>query len=430
MDGIRAFAIGWDLDHPQIQSSSFADAPKLNRADVVFLATSAMEEFWQHAVGEQLPMFRSPAREHAAWDDLLGRIGELKQMIKRGGLLVCRLDRPRRRCAVRCPPSRGGFPKVAEIDAYAALGGAHKGLKLLADQRIAVEPADLEPGTPMHPFAAYVGHFFWELAPRLAVAKAPGDAVVLAQAASGEPVALAWPGCVALPRLALDEPRREAWALLRGAAETLKKPWPEELLQGEGSHLHRSFPLPGLDQLVSRENQLERQIADLRRQRLEVSRLRCDLESLWGLVQPTGHEQLKRAVVVALELLGFLVRGAESGESDSLVIHSPELDAAGTVLLAGKRQEKPDGSTTLRWPKRALGPATKFYLFVGSEDPHADPLEVPLAGEVIRNGGCIVPTAELLEAVRTSLGKPGLSKHTLRLALAERTGLYQLAEPQ
>jgi len=185
-----------------------------------------------------------------------------------------------------------------------------------------------------------------------------------------------------------------------------------------------------LEQLVTREQQLGQSIAELEQQRLEVCRRRGEMESLWGLVQPTGRDQLRRSVVVALEFLGFLVRGDGSEDSGSLVIHSGELNAAGVVLFTGDDLGKTGGPQAIRWPSIATGSATKFYLFLGSENPGGNPLETPLAAQVIRTGGCVVPTAVLLEAVRIALGNPGLSKQTLRRSLAERTGVYQLAEPE
>lgn len=430
MDAIKSFAIGWELDHPEIQSTSFAEAPKLGRADVVFLGVSAMEQFWRLAPGDEIGLFRSVEREKAAWDNLVRRVGELRQMIRRGGLLVCRLERPGRACTVRWPPSSSAFPKTNEIDGYQALAGVHKHLKALAGARMFLEPADVEVVSPSHPFSAYVGQFFWELMPTVGWPAPPGDVEVLAQAGTGEAVAAAWPGCVALCPLALSDPRREAHVLLRAAYELLEKPPPQSLEAADPAQLARVFPLPGLEELNRRELHLAKSIAELKRQRLEVTRRRSELESLWGLARPTSREQLRRVVAAALEMLGFTVRGDLGDEPGYLVIHSSEVDAAGAVLLHDRKRDTLAQPPAMRWPTGPAGPATKFYLFLGSTNPMENPLEFPPAGEVVRSGGCVVPTRELLETVRTCLGNPRLSKQAIRKALAEGTGIYQLAAPE
>lgn len=415
-------SFGWDLADPRVAVVDPQGGDAWNSADAVFISASAVAELWREldrklvdgSKGKAKTPKPSAEREQAAWNRVAMFARNLRRVLRRGGLVICRLDAVSARIKIRFPPISKCFPDGAGIDNYLALSVVHAGLAEWSAPSEAAG-ARLEVTDAHSPWAAYLSGQAGELAPVVALEAHSGTSAVLARDEIGRTLAAADSQVVVLPPLAHPDPVREAELLIDAAmrARSLRE-----------AELPGVLPAPAaadLERLRLEERRLDDQIERLRREREGVRRALRQREQLGNLMQSADSSQFAAAVAQALAILGMPVRGPESlvlAGSQVVVEAVP----SGIDPVAGSNYVV---SGRVRRPKR---PAAGERML---ESPRTLRLVAEGPGEAARSpvgaGETVVPASELLQAALAVLASPedDTLRTRIRQSLHETSGIYR-----
>lgn len=420
--------LGWELVHARIISATIDDLDALAQADVMFLSIDCIGEIWARAIGEPVRSFRSASLERDAWERLSGLIRVLRQLIERGGRIVCRLDLPTSSCQVRERPNDPWFPAGSELNPYQALAGVDPAFAAIATEVGQLETSELYVAESDHPLADYLEDFAAELVPRIGFKQKPEGASCLAQTSAAYAVALAWEKLVFLPASQGLDPRDDARVLM----ETVERWIGDRAIDTSvaAASTGSDVQIPGLDQLARMERELTKRIHDLELQRDSLRRQRAARERLWRLMQVTNREEFRTSVTQALEVLGLPVVDDEQ---------TPGVAFEGQVEMLPNALRNESGFI-LRGRLQRGRRSSRHLVFHAPHSSHADRLSIqessarssrhparPLIDRAERMEETLVPISELLEAVTVVLMSPPdeLLIARIRQSLADCTGLYR-----
>lgn len=420
--------LGWELAHPRITSAAIDNPDALAQTDVLFLAIDCVGDIWARAIGEPVRSFRSASLERDAWQRLLGLVRALRQLIERGGRIVCRLDLPTSSCQVRERPNDPRFPTGNELNPYLALAGVHPAFAAIAASVGQLETSELYLAGSDHPLADYLQDFAAELVPQVALKEKPEGASCLAHTSAGFAVALAWESLVFLPASQGLDPHDDARVLL----ETVER-WIGDRAASSPKTAAVSgteSQVPGLDQLARMEREITQRIHDLELQRDSLRRQRAARERLWRLMQITTGEEFRTSVTQALEVLGLPVVDDEQTPGVVLEGHVEMLPGAlrneSGFILRGRLQRgrRTNRRLTFHAPHSA-SPGIQSNQ-EASARASRNPAR-PLIDRAERLDETLVPISELLEAVTVVLMSPPDEPLIARIrqSLADCTGLYR-----
>ncbi len=331
---MRALALGWELEGPDLVSADFASADSLASFDVVLIDPLPLPLLWQ-PYAELAPDGSHrlhPGRDlglSRALEKLFGlRQKELEDLLRGGGILVVRVRAPDEGVVIEGSPPR-------RLDSYAFLpraslvSGPHhlslpQGLKFVPRRG-----RDLQVVEPFHPFSPYLAKF----APQgyeAALASALGTPLaafgrILAQNRVGDPLALDLPfglgRILFLPAFPGAE-GREAWELLRpGLAALLDLPLPQS-----APPWLSEYELPGERELRKLWEEIFQEKERLARREEELNVAQRGFDLFKALLYPRGKGALIQGAEAAFSRLGFKVTKiastaflAESPEENFLV---------------------------------------------------------------------------------------------------------------
>lgn len=405
MPALNVASIGWDLDHAAVQAVEVDGTVSLARADAAFLAVDAVSQLWRRAVGEPVRSFRAATLEHEAWQKLSSLIGELRRLLARGGLLVCRLDVPSSLCRVVVRPSDPHFPPGSELNAYHAVATVHPLLATLAVSLGQLPDAEWYPASTDHPLLSCLRGFGGRAVPLVAATALPPNVTRLGFSATGHAVAVASDQVACLPGFVGVDPRdeaRELYAAVRSWHErrTAAVPIPET----PNSPAATSRPIP-------------RAIVPI------TPHARVPAESLVSPVRVLRDTDVRDSVTQSLAALGFATTEHASADNTWMpteVERLPEvLGQPAGYLLHGKLQID-----------AARQRAVTFFSAAVESASEADSLDGPsrlLIERARRAGRALVPVRDLERAVDAlHMGTFDLTvAGQLRRSLTECVGLYR-----
>lgn len=463
-------SIGWELADPRVADLRDADSwqgDAWNSVDLLFLSTRAIAGLWSElSPGDQPKLFptgkeraqKSPSakplpqegviskprkkssavREQAAWNRAAVFARNLRRLLRRGGLLICRLDSPTPRVKIRFPPLSKCFPDGKSIDSYLALSVVHATLAEWS-MPLAVEAPRLTLVDADSPWSDYLRGQAGEVAPVAAILAESNTAAVLARDGEGRILAAADSQVVLLPPLATPDPQREVELLLDAALRA------RSLRQSSAPRAMPAEAAADLERLRLHERRLDEQIERLRRERESVRRALRQREQLGDLIASVDASQFAAAVAQALAILGMAVRGADAtltspsrlSADSQLVVEAipspsslaPSPSAVGTEesaasyvvsgrLRRSKRSAAPVGTHAGDRPARRLRMVTE-----SAGDPE---WEETASGEA----ETVVPARELFQAAMAVLASPedDTLPARIRQSLHETHGVYRFAE--
>lgn len=212
--------LGWQLDHAAIEALDLSETARIAHCDALFLAVGSVSELWQHAVGHPVRSFRSSAHEQQCWQGLAALNQQLRRLIRRGGVVLVRLDCPEDKCRITCRPDDPRLPVGSPVDVYDALSSADPLLAAVARGRRLFSDPPLGPLTTTtaedvrQTFLPYLQQASHHAFASLSLADIEGLAQPLLTTAAGDCVAAASGQVVLLPPLGMLDSRQEASCLL------------------------------------------------------------------------------------------------------------------------------------------------------------------------------------------------------------------------
>lgn len=313
ISAVRALALGWNLEGPDLTVAEFPEAESLASFDAVLVDPLPLPGLWQ-PFAELSPdgtLRLHPGRDlglsRALEKLFLLRQKEVEDLLAAGGILVVRVRPADEGVVIEGHPPR-------RLDGYSFLpkaslvSGPHhlslpQGLKFLPRRG-----PDLQVIDHLHPLAPYLSRFsgYSYEAVLVAALGAPLSAFgrVLAQNRVGDVLSLDLPvgqgRIIFLPAFSGAE-GWEAWELLRPALATLLNlPLPE----GAPRWLE-NYRLPGEEELYRRQEELRREKERLARIEEELNATHRELATFKALLYPRGKKALVRAAHLAFLRLGF-----------------------------------------------------------------------------------------------------------------------------
>ena len=436
----RLLSVDWRLDHPSIEREEFFGRSSLSGADAVFLDPQTISYRWTADIGPGGDGIRrtDPHRDRglgrtlAAW--MVRRRAEAGDLLlKRGGLLICRLrtrGEPLEIASAEGPPERldrySWLPSVSLVDRQHQFSFPANGRFV---SRHGTDVVFEESGSP---FEDYLRRFDGRLvydAVYQDLLSTPIDrfATVLARNRVGDVLALEIPcdegRLVLVPSVAGVAPSQEAMALLEAVEKATLRPafasTPDWL---------PAYTLPGEEELVDELAGLRKRHAALAAKIDEISGRLEDRTRIKRMLYTRGRFSLHPAAADAFRALGFDVEPA----GELLDLRSDEGDA-----LAGVAATERDavGLTPYRRLLRAVdrsvteGEGGRKGILVVSGSRELDPKRRPtqFAPEVLRGcqaqGFCLMTTYQLLKlAQRVLAGAPDAERAGLRRLLLECDG--------
>lgn len=328
---MRALALGWELEGPDLTLADFPSAESLASFDAVLIDPLSLPPLWQ-PYAELAPdgSYRLHPGRDLGLSRALEKLFTLRQrevedlLFRAGGILVVRV-----RAADEGVLIEGNPPR--KLDSYSFLpkaslvSGPHhlalpQGLRFMArrgtDVRVLAE---------LHPLAPYLARFS-SLGYEAVLTSALGSPLsafgrVLAQNRVGDPLALDLP--VGLGRVLFlpafpGAEGRAAWDLLRpGIAALLDFPLPQT-----APDWLKNYDLPGEEKLRGLWEELAREKERLARREEEIRAAQKELEIFKALLFPRGKTALVLAARAAFFRLGFGV--GDLGEPTSFIAESSE----------------------------------------------------------------------------------------------------------
>ena len=440
---IRSLALDWRLDAPSIQRDGFFGQPSLCAVDAVFIDPKTIPTHWSRDVSlgpdghrrTHTGQDRGFGKTISAW--MMRRRQEASDLlIRRGGILVCRLhgrgesleiidgDGPGERI------DRWSFlPNISLVDRQHQLTFPSNG-RFLPRRGEDVVLADSG-----HPFEAYLAEFEGQIvydAVYQDVLSTPIErfATVLARNRVGDAVALSIPydegRLILLPPIEGVSPSREAAVLLDAVEAMVSRPtWaasPDWL---------PSYPLPGEDGLADEVVSLQERRDALYAKLEEVSGQLSEKTAPKRMLYTKGRFSFVEAVGDGLRALGFDVNPSgdvleiSSEEGDGLVVAEATDEAAVGLPAYRRLRDAVDQSVTDGEPHR------KGILIVSGSlalDPKRRPTQY--ADGVLRGceaqGFCLATSYELFKIARRALGdRTKKGKADLRKKLLEADGVFR-----
>ena len=417
---IRALALDWALDHPQLHRDEFFGRYSLSAFDVVLVDPLPISRRWTAEIAPDPDGVRrtDPRRDRgfgrtlAAW--LKRRRIEADDLLTRGGgLLVCRLrtrGEPLEIVGSDAPPEgidrTSWLPAVSLVDRHHQLTFPTNGRFL---PRRGEDVVFEESG---HPFEDYLrefsGHVVYDAVYQdLMSTPIERFATVLARNRVGDVVALSVPfgegRLILVPSIEGVSPSREANALLDAARRLAVRPAfsaTPDWLPG--------YPLPGEDGLVD-------ELASLidRRDALsaKVDEVRGNLEERTGpkrILYTKGRFSFLPAVGDAFAAIGFSVDASDpvlslsSEEGDALVVAEASEEAKIGLPAYRRLRDAVDQTVT-------DGDSHKKGILVVSGSRELDPKRrsTQFSDEVLRGcrgqGFCLVSSYQLFKLVQRAM---------------------------
>jgi hypothetical protein len=422
-------AFGWELADPRVAAANLADADLWNSADAVFLSTRAVATLWSELApkseGAKTRKKPSAVREQIAWNRVAVFVRNLRRLLRRGGLLVCRLDPPTERVKVRFPPLNKCFPDGKAIDSYVALSAVHAMLAEWSSPRLAGE-ARLEALEAGSPWSGYLQVLAGDFAPAVAIDPQSNTSAVLARDPLGRVLAAADSQVVLVPPLAVPQPEREAELLVEAAlrARSLREAAAPRAVPAEAA--------ADIERLRQDERRLDEQIERLRRERETVRRSLRQREQLGNLIAGADASQFAAAVAQALAILGMSVRGSDSADALRIAAEGPLVVEAipaavspgeGSYVVSGRLRRAPRTSGGAAGASPEI-PARKLRLVMESAG------ELGRTGMEVGSAETVVPARELFQAAMAVLASPedDTLRMRIRQSLHETSGIYRFAQ--
>ncbi|MGD9646405.1 MAG: hypothetical protein AB7U73_11890 [Pirellulales bacterium] len=440
----RIVALGWQLEAFEIAPLAVTVdddrgveivAEAIGTAGAVLLSCAAISRIWDRAVGES-PRFRSAVHEEESWRRLVRLLSALRQLLDRGGALVCRLDLPSPACSVARPLEHPLFPQRERIDCYDALAVVHPLLAELAKQRVAIAEGGIELGDVGHAASRYLAEFHWSIAPAIGWQDAPSVGQALAHTPGGLPVAVVAEQLVLLPRLGRQDPAVEAITLLEmlDSLAIPAAPRPTVPTARKSSDRRSAIPkalgVPRFEALVRQEAELAERIAALETKRAALATRRELAERFWLDPAPSDEGQtLVERVERLMSVLGFL--GPQG--RPLWTIDSPG-DSAGDPPGAQQHGEAADppftaGSISVD-TDRPL-PVVWFNLTAphGGSTPDDEAMLLAARNLAAKVDGIVVPVTELGRAAAALLLAGGNEEvaRAIRRSLANAQGVFRFS---
>ncbi|MEZ6070755.1 MAG: hypothetical protein R3C10_10895 [Pirellulales bacterium] len=184
------------------------------------MAVGCVAQLWRRAIGHPVRGFRSSAHEQQCWQALAALDQQLRRLLRRGGVIVLRLDRPEDSCRMNCRPDDPRLPVGSPIDVYDALASTSPVLATLARRRYLLDEElrgpwqSTDDGRLRDLFAPYLAEARRFAFPCLAFEVDEWLAAPLLTTPAGACVSAASDGVLLLPPLGMSDPRREATCLL------------------------------------------------------------------------------------------------------------------------------------------------------------------------------------------------------------------------
>jgi hypothetical protein len=436
-------AIGWRLTHPQVREADFFEGPSLASVDAVFIDPAGLSDRWTHDVPlERDGVRRTYVESDQGFGRLLARVMAKRRseaadlLVKRGGLIVCRLH-----------PRGDPLEVVAQgnvidrIDRFSwlpttSLVDRQHQLAFPANTRfVPRRGSDVVLEGTGDPFERCLEGFeermtYHAVYEDLLSTPVSRFARVLARNRVGDIVALCMPfeegRLVLLPSVRDVSPAQEAAALVRAVSEYALRPAytpVPDWLPG--------YPLPG-------EEAVRDELHGLRERRetlsLKIDEVEARLEEIarYGRMLYTGGRfALLPVVADAFRVLGF---GVEEGRGD-LVLRSDAGDAIGVVYATDRPAVDLTPYQRLLGAvdeARTSGEGPSKGILVVSASRGLDPRHRPtqFTPQVLRGcksqGFCLLTTYDLFKLVRRALGAKGdKARADLRRGLLECDGEYR-----
>ena len=438
--GYRLLSVDWRLDHPSIEREEFFGRSSLAGSDAVLLDPLGISDRWTSDVapGGDGTRRTDPRRDRGFGRTLSAWMGRRRAeaedlLLKRGGLLVCRLrtrGEPLEISSGEDPPERidrlSWLPSVSLVDRQHQFSFPSNG------RFVPRHGADVVFEGSGSPFEGYLRRFEGRLvydAVYQDLLSTPIDrfATVLARNRVGDVVALEIPfdegRLILVPPLTGVAPSQEAVALLEAVERAAERP----AFASEPDWLP-AYPVPGEEGLVDELAGLRERHATLSAKIEEVSDRLGEKTRIKRLLYTRGRFALLPAAVDAFRALGFDVEQHDrtlelrSNEGDALVV--VEATAAEAVGLPPYRRllNAVDRSVT-----EGEGPQNGILVVSGSRelDPKRRPTQ--FAPEVLRGCQaqrfCLITTYQLFKLVQRVLDAPRDADHAdLRRLLLECDG--------
>jgi hypothetical protein len=439
----RMLSVDWRLDHPSIEREEFFGRSSLSGCDAVFLDPLETSHRWTSAIapGGDGTRRTDPQRDRGFGRTLSAWMGRRRTeaedlLLKRGGLLVCRLrarGEPLEISSGEEPPERldrySWLPSVSLVDRQHQFSFPSNGRFL---PRHGTDVVFEESGSP---FEAYLRRFEGRLAYDAVyqdLLSTPIDrfATVLARNRVGDVVALEIPfdegRLILVPPLAAVAPSQEAIALLEAVEKTAARP----AFSSEPDWLP-AYAVPKEEELVDELAGLRERHAALSAKIDEVSERLRDKTRTKRILYTRGRFSLLPAATDAFRALGFDVAQTD----DVLELRSDEGDALVVVAATeGDAIGLPPYRHLLRAVDRSVteGDGSRKGILVVSASRELDPKRRPtqFTPEVLRGcqaqGFCLMTTYQLFKLVQRVLAASKDVDHAdLRRLVLECDGEYR-----
>jgi hypothetical protein len=444
--GHRLLSVDWRLDHPRIGREEFFGRSSLSGCDAVFLDPLEISYRWTSDIAPGGDGIRrtDPRRDRGFGRTLRAWMGRRRTeaedlLLKRGGLLVCRLrarGEPLEISSGEEPSERldrySWLPTVSLVDRQHQFSFPANGRFL---PRHGEDVVFEESGSP---FEAYLrrfeGHLVYD-AVYQDLLSTPIDrfAIVLARNRVGDVVALEIPfdegRLILVPPLADVAPSREAIALLEAVEKAASRP----AFSSEPDWLP-AYSVPAEEGLVDELAGLRERHATLSAKIDEVSDRLREKTRTKRILYTRGRFSLVPAAGDAFRVLGFDVEQTDdvlelrSDEGDALVVvAATEADAIGL----------PPYRRLLRAVDRSVteGEGARKGILVVSASRELDPKRRPtqFTPEVLRGcqaqGFCLMTSYQLFKLVQRVLAAAKDADHAaLRRLLLECDGEFRQAD--
>ncbi len=337
---MRALALAWPLEGPELTRDDFPTAESLASFDVVLIDPEPLPSLWQ-PFAELAP--DGTQRLHPSRDLGLSRAleklfslrqKEAEDLLAAGGVLVVRVRAAEEGVVIEGNPPRR-LTTYSFLPKASLVSGPHH-LALPQGLRFGLRRGhDLQLADPLHPLALYLERFatFGYEAVVTSALGSPLSAFgqVLAQNRVGDVLALDLPvgpgRLLFLPAFPGAE-GREAWEVFRpGISALLDLPLPANAPDWLGK-----YKLPGEEELEKIRTELLREKERLTRREEELNAAQRELDTFKALLFPRGNGVFSRAARAAFQRLGFAVAEVQHGAE--FVAQSPEENFLVRVALS------------------------------------------------------------------------------------------------